>query len=147
MIEIKKARQAEIYRLVSDFFRGLKPQDPTQPAAGWGYVSEWLYHTVERGTYTNAEVMFLIDDVLREWGTRVAGSAIETGRREERETNATLRVFGAAVARACEETAKRDRAIACEVFEALVNKGDNASYAFYQAIEAIGGKTTPATKT
>ncbi len=133
-------RQREITEYVLDFFRRFGPADSDAPAAGFDRVSEWIYHTVERGTYTNVEVMFLIEMALLQYGLRVAVSGAEAGRLEERRTNASLRAFGEAVARACKLSAERDRAVARDVFEKLTEQGSNPAFAFYQALDAIGGR-------
>jgi len=136
------AREKEsIDREVSDYMRLRAPARPEAPAAGFDSAAEWIFRTVgARPSWSAIEIRYFLGQALRVHSEDVARAAVETGRTEERQTNPALRAFGAAVAHACDASAKRDRAIACEVFDRLVSTGSNGSHAFYQAIDAIGGK-------
>lgn len=136
------AREKEsIDREVSDYVRRRALPSPDAPAVGFDSAAEWIFRTVgARPDWSAVQIRYFLGEALRVHSDDVARAAIETGRTEERQTNPALRAFGAAVAHACEASGKRDRAIACEVFEQLTSTGGNAMYAFYQAIEAIGGK-------
>lgn len=127
-------QRRKIERMVADYFLHAAPVDPSEPR-----VAEWLFNTVGQGLLDGVEIRHLLDVLFREWGSRVAAGGFEDGRAFERKENASLRAFGEAVAHACKLSAERDRAIARNVFEKLTETGANSAYAFYQAIDAIGG--------
>ncbi len=128
-------QRRKVDRMVEDYFRHVGPISANNLG-----VAEWLFNTVGQGLLEGVEIRYLLDVVFREWGSRVAASGFEDGRAFERKENPSLRAFGEAVALSYRLSAERDRSIARDVFEKLTETGASSAYAFYQALDAIGGR-------
>jgi hypothetical protein len=128
---------------VADFFRGLGAANPDNPNANYGRAAEWIFSTVGRGLMERNDIAYFLQASLKAYGAHVAEAALAAGKHEERTTNPSIKAFGACVAMAVAARGSADRALACEVFDKLVTKGDNPNFAFYQAIDAIGGASKP----
>lgn len=139
MSDLAPKRRQELDAIVAGYFTAHAPPTSDRPTAGAEATAEWVFTTVGRLMLEPHEIRHLLEAALLAFGEAVALAAADAGREEERRTHPSLRAFGECVARASAATAARDRAVAREVFERLVETGNNPSFAFYQALDAIGG--------
>lgn len=131
-VRISAEDTRRIEKLVTDYFR-TPPPGPVEFAS-------WIFHLVGRGTMEPEEIAFFLEAAAKGYGDVVAAAAREAGRLEERQMNPALKAFGACVAGAVRRELGTARATAQDTFEALTARGDNAHFAFYEALESIGGE-------
>lgn len=87
---------------------------------------------------TAEEIREYLDETFRHFGNQRWEEGRKEGREEERNTNPALKAFGATIAEARKRDMDATFALMRDVFDGIVQRGGNAIFAFYEALEAAG---------